>query len=533
MESTNRSATRAAVRRGAAAASQGMLTWWATRLRAVALPGTLAATAIVLRLLVGPLTIDDAYITFRYARNLAGGLGFTYNPGQHVIGTTTPLYTMILAVAYRAGFHDLPHLSLAMAALADGMTTVLVYAAARRFGFDRFWASIPALLFALCSLSITYAAGGMESSFFTWLIVAALSADMADRPVLSGILAGLAVLTRPEGALVAMLIVGRRVVTQRRIPWRVIIPVAALYIPWLLYAYWWTGSVLSESVMAKASAYSDSWLQMLTALLQAFSAPGLDSGYNVILYSVRILQIELVVVFFILVGSLFVLALSPRVIRALRRWPSWWAFIAFAPLLVGAYALAGTRGVRLFPWYVVPLTPFYMLGIAATLRFLARHVSRHLATLAVAAFIAWTVYGLALSTRNGHVFVTPRGFTLAREDAYREAADALASYLRPHAVVALQEIGTFGYFSGAPILDVGGLVSPAARRFYPLPKRDAIPAGLIREQRPEWVVSFDVFVRGPLENAPWFRREYHLVEQIPASYIPWRTKAVLIYRRRT
>jgi hypothetical protein len=36
---------------------------------------------LVVRLLAGSRTIDDAYITFRYARNLAEGPGFVYNPG--------------------------------------------------------------------------------------------------------------------------------------------------------------------------------------------------------------------------------------------------------------------------------------------------------------------------------------------------------------------------------------------------------------------------------------------------------------------
>ena len=40
------------------------------------------------RLLPGPRTIDDAYITFRYARNILAGNGFVYNTGERVLGTT-------------------------------------------------------------------------------------------------------------------------------------------------------------------------------------------------------------------------------------------------------------------------------------------------------------------------------------------------------------------------------------------------------------------------------------------------------------
>ncbi len=60
-----------------------------------------ALAAIAARLATGPHPIDDAYITFRYARNLADGLGLVYNPGEWVLGTTAPLWATILAAGYR------------------------------------------------------------------------------------------------------------------------------------------------------------------------------------------------------------------------------------------------------------------------------------------------------------------------------------------------------------------------------------------------------------------------------------------------
>jgi arabinofuranosyltransferase len=58
--------------------------------------------ALLARLLAGPRTIDDAYITFRYARNLAEGSGFVYNPGQLALGITTSLYTLLMSQAWPA-----------------------------------------------------------------------------------------------------------------------------------------------------------------------------------------------------------------------------------------------------------------------------------------------------------------------------------------------------------------------------------------------------------------------------------------------
>ncbi|MCB0187901.1 MAG: hypothetical protein KDE31_26715, partial [Caldilineaceae bacterium] len=45
----------------------------------------------------GQLDVDDAFITYRYAENLATGQGFVYNAGERLLGTSTPLYTLLLA----------------------------------------------------------------------------------------------------------------------------------------------------------------------------------------------------------------------------------------------------------------------------------------------------------------------------------------------------------------------------------------------------------------------------------------------------
>src|SRR5271155_2471968 len=44
---------------------------------------------------------DDAYASLRYASNLAQGLGFVFNPGERVLGTTSPLHTLMLATVIR------------------------------------------------------------------------------------------------------------------------------------------------------------------------------------------------------------------------------------------------------------------------------------------------------------------------------------------------------------------------------------------------------------------------------------------------
>src|SRR5437879_8677865 len=94
-----------------------------------------AMVALLARVLTGPHPIDDAYITFRYARNLAEGLGLVYNPGEWVLGTTAPLWAMLLGGGYRVGLTDLPWLETIVAAVCDAATVALPVSVCLRLGW--------------------------------------------------------------------------------------------------------------------------------------------------------------------------------------------------------------------------------------------------------------------------------------------------------------------------------------------------------------------------------------------------------------
>ena len=90
------------------------------------------------RIIPGPRTIDDAYITYRYARNILAGLGFGYNPGEQVLGTTTPLYTLLLAfIGYFVDgpYAPFPTIALVINAIADGLTCLILLDLGRRLGY--------------------------------------------------------------------------------------------------------------------------------------------------------------------------------------------------------------------------------------------------------------------------------------------------------------------------------------------------------------------------------------------------------------
>ncbi len=129
------------------------------------------------QVLPGPRSFDDAYITFRYARNLADGAGFVYNPGQPVMGTSTPLYTLWLAMLSRlTGSSDFSWLALLTNAVCDVIAIVMLRRLLQALTSSAALAAVIALAHLLNPLRIGVALGTMETSVDVMFIVLAFDA---------------------------------------------------------------------------------------------------------------------------------------------------------------------------------------------------------------------------------------------------------------------------------------------------------------------------------------------------------------------
>jgi len=497
----------------------------------LALLAGLFMLALTARLWAGPFTIDDGYITFRYARNLAQGLGFVYNAGEHVLGTTTPLWTLILAVSYALGFSDLPRAALCVSTLADASTSLLLYWIARSVGWQTRWAALVAALFAVNPFSVFFAASGMESSLFTFLVVSAAFADLRGRPAWAGLAAGLASVVRPEGMLMGGIVLGRYLLQRRLPPMRAIFAYLAPILPWVAFATWYFGSPIPQSMVAKAAAYRWPWPVNAAYLLLQLGSPAFC--WITLHSTVRSVAPTFVSA---LVGSTAIViagAQARRSLSDLRARPELWVLSAFAPLLAASYVLAGLRNVELFDWYLVPLLPFYMLGAVLFARRITPRLPGYVAWLTAAVALSlWTALPMSLGQSADRGPFMPRGVATWREQAYAVAAQQLETRLKRAKVVALSEIGTFGYLTEARVLDTVGLISPVATRFYPVldcPGDNCVPPDLIAQERPDYLVSFEVFLQ-PLHNSQWFDRDYRLLTQVDAA--SGRGLWVGIYERR-
>ena len=119
------------------------------------------------------LTLEDAFITFRYADNISAGKGFVYNQGEHVLGTTTPLWTLVLAAARSAGATDPVASSRTAGIMCDIATLALLAFVFRKKGDFLFIAT--AMMVAVSPGVVTMSVSGMETPLLLLLMTAALA----------------------------------------------------------------------------------------------------------------------------------------------------------------------------------------------------------------------------------------------------------------------------------------------------------------------------------------------------------------------
>ncbi|MFT3775378.1 MAG: hypothetical protein QM820_59285 [Minicystis sp.] len=161
-------------------------------------------------------TLDDSFITFRYAKNLAAGLGPVFNAeGPHAEGSTGFLWVLVMALPHLVGMDALLFAKLAgFAALATSAAAAGAIGYQLTEGRDpparRSVAATAAAIVATIPVLHVSAVSGMETALFTAATTAFFAAQVAfarqPGPRFAAAIAALALtmgLTRPEGNLVA------------------------------------------------------------------------------------------------------------------------------------------------------------------------------------------------------------------------------------------------------------------------------------------------------------------------------------------
>src|SRR5438094_6374855 len=114
---------------------------------------------------------DDAFITFRYARNLAAGQGAVFNPGEYVEGYSNFLQLVLLAALRRFHGVDIVTGGQVLGTVAALALIPVTYVLARKAtDGDGNLGILAALMVAASGSFVTYATSGLETSMYSLII---------------------------------------------------------------------------------------------------------------------------------------------------------------------------------------------------------------------------------------------------------------------------------------------------------------------------------------------------------------------------
>lgn len=114
------------------------------------------------------LALDDSWIHMVFARNLAGGHGFSFNPGEPVSGATSPLWVFLMSVIFILGTSPIWGAKFIGVILFMG-SCFFVYRITLDLTSDKRSSFFASLLVALSPYLMWGALSGMETALYTFL----------------------------------------------------------------------------------------------------------------------------------------------------------------------------------------------------------------------------------------------------------------------------------------------------------------------------------------------------------------------------
>lgn len=386
---------------------------------------------------------DDAYITYRYADNLAQGNGFVYNLNERVLGTTTPLFTVILAGLDYVNIDPVSSSRL-LSVLFELLLIFALFKYERKNG--RYIWLFAALIMLIDPYISRIFVGGMESGVFTALTVISILLFKENRLPEAYLLAGLSYWIRPEGIVTAVLLLVITFFRLRKIHLRPLIILAAVFIVPALMLYIYFGSFIPNSVLVKDSKSGTGFLEVINFFLGLNKDP---------------LQVML---------TISTIVFLPLILRksAFLRYFSLWTLIYLLSYIIAR--------PQIWTWYGLPVFIYKAICTGYGFQWLWDKISDKTAikkavlpAIVVLPVLFWT--GIAWSQREAPV----KKYVISPLAEFCENNIDSASFVYAH------DIGFIGYFSGSYIYDYYGLVWTDFSNFNSW-------QDVLKKLRPEWAM---------------------------------------------
>ena len=225
--------------------------------------------------------LDDSFISFRYAENVAAGHGPVYNVGQRVEGYTCFLWMILLSLG-RLIIHDTPRASIILGSLFGAGSVILASFADRLSQrFTRDTSVLAALFLGTCGAFTPWASSGMEVTLFAFLILLAVLMALRLQEnqknsawIQGGIIFALVAMARPEGLLVSGILVLQLFINRntRPVALRAFLVCCLIYLPYFFWRWNYYGYIFPNTFYAKVGSTSDQVFRGLRYAIRFFVA---------------------------------------------------------------------------------------------------------------------------------------------------------------------------------------------------------------------------------------------------------------------
>ncbi len=417
--------------------------------------------------------LDDAWIHQTYARNLGQNGEWGFLPGQASAGSTSPLWSALLALGYALGLPYLPWTFL-LGGLSLFGTALLGEALLRAYLPEPIRLVPWAGLFLAGEWHLAWAAvSGMETLLNASMILlvfwrAGCARGRAWGWV--GVLVGLSVWVRPDGITLigptAMILF----LTERGWKGRLkgmlwLAGGAALcFVPYLVFNLLVQGSLWPNTFYAKQAEYAAArQLPLLLRYWNELRMPLLGPGL------------------FLLPG--FVLFM----VRACKR--KQWPVLAAGIWFLGYALLYALRLPVVYQYgrYLMPAMPVYfILGFAGSFTLVAKRPVNRLGWLLarvgiLSAVLVWLgFFGIGANRFGQDVAII--------ETEMVASARWIAENTSPETVIAAHDIGAIGYFGRRTLVDLAGLISPEV---IPIIRDEEKLSAWLNEKQVDYLVVFE------------------------------------------
>jgi hypothetical protein len=463
---------------------------------------------------------EDYFITFRFSKNLVEGRGLAYNASERVHGFTSPLGVLLPAFFYwiLGQTSYLPALwafRIASIAAFVGAGLMVLKALGQNSPQYRLIRCAFGLLFILQVKAVAFSVNGMETAFLLFFLAWAIwlfAAPGPSRWLAQGCCWAGLLWTRPDGCVyIIALALGqlafdgkdRKALLCAQL--KSLLVAAPLYLPWVAWTWWYYGSPVPQTVVAKGFA-GEGPIDVLGFLLRMWNEWPLKAAqvFYPFYFSGEprwITTLSFILAFFCL--FYWLLPVDDRLGR--------FASLCFA-VLCFYFAYMPT----LFPWYTPPAGLCALIVLSRGVFTLARAIVRF--RLLAPGFALGTLGILCCLT--GYVFaITARTMRIQEKEIEMGNRATVGRWLGEHVrsseTVYLEPAGYIGYFSNAHIIDWPGLLSPQVVQLRR--DRQLNFYSMVGQLQSDWVVLRGREVDAMLQNEPYFKKNYSLVQGFDAT----------------